>query len=523
MGQGSRRLGGWALFAGLLACSAPPPVTDGPGSPTLRRLSRAEYFNTVRDLLGVTVCAAGCVLEPSLLAPDDVPGGFASTIAAARVSPLLLDQYRSAAEAIAAAAVERLAPVLACAGDDRACLKRVVEELGRRAFRRPLAAEEVASYLALHASAEGADGLRTVLEALLQSPHFLYRVEVGKPTSWQVATRLSYFLWASMPDEELFAAARQGKLGRPEEVAAQAARMLRDRRARDGLHELFRQWLGLSHLETLVTHQALLPAGAAADELFAAMREQLFMFVDSVVMDGDGTIATLLTSPRSFSNASLAPLYGRADTQAGLVAVDLDPAERAGILTHPAVLAVTSHDADTSPTMRGKSVREQWLCQPLPPPPPGDAPRLPPKQPTQTVRERYRTHIENAICASCHALMDPIGFGFESYDSVGRFRAVGEDGRPVDASGELIGSDVDGPFVGVVELARKLARSEQVRRCLTSAWFELAFGREAEPRDAATVEAGMRALAATGGDLRALIVALASTPAFFSGTSGGRP
>jgi hypothetical protein len=229
---------------------------------------------------------------------------------------------------------------------------------------------------------------------------------------------------------------------------------------------------------------------------------------------GDSRLETLLTSPHSFVNAALSPIYGTQAADATFAAVDQNPAQRAGVLTQAGILSFTAQPDRTSPTRRGKFVREQLMCQPPPPPPPNVDTNLPAAKPGETARQRYRTHVQDPACASCHTLIDPIGFGFESYDGIGRFRTV-DNGAPVDASGEITGSrDLDGRFVGVPELARKLAGSEQVLGCVTRQWFEFATGREDDAGDAPA----LRGLAAgfRGGDLRALMLAIARSDAFRS-------
>jgi hypothetical protein len=498
------------------------PGASNPSAP-LRRLPRLQYNNTVRDLLGDTTKPADAFQD------EEVLGTFSGSADLARVPPIIVDQYRGAAETLAATAVQNLSTLVSCAPVDatteEACAKAFIVDFGLRAYRRPLADDEVAGKLDLfrkvRALGDFSFGIQGVIAALLQSPHFLYRPELTAPGSavgsvvplgpYQIASRLSYFLLNTMPDAELFAAAKAGRLTSPADIDTETRRLLKDPRAREAVGQFFGEWLILDALDDMTKDATMFPD--FNDALKAAMKEETLRFTTSVVLDGDAHLGTLLTSSQSFINAPLGKLYGvTAGTDYGPVA--LDPLQRSGLLTQASLLTRTAHDDSNSPTRRGKFVREAFMCQPPPPPPPG-VPALPSVVTGQTARERYQQHVANAACAACHTLMDPIGFGFSNYDPIGRYQTM-EGGKPVDASGEIQRSqDLDGPFNGVIELSNKLARSNNVRACLTAQWFRYALGRPEAAGDAASIKSALDAFTPAG-DLRELIVATTKTDSFRS-------
>jgi hypothetical protein len=504
-----------------------PCVTAAPPPSPLRRLTRLEYNNSVRDLLGVNLAPA------DKFPADVVAGGFTNNASLLSVSPLLAEKYLEAAEALSAEAVKNLPALLPCqptgAGDE-VCARQFIERFGRRAYRRPLAAADTDRLLrAFRAgSAEGtfAAGVELVIQTALQSPAFLYRLEVGAPakagdklvalTQHELAARLSYFLWSSMPDAALDAAADAGALGTLPQVAKTARAMLADPRARPAVGEFYRQWLGLGALDTVVKDAAVHPE--FNDDLRGAMRAETQAFVEHVVWTADHKLGTLLTAPLGFVSGPLAKLYGMdgAPTAQQMTPqmIALPPAQRAGVLTQAGVLATHSLPDQSSPVARGKFVREQLLCTTPPPPPPNLNVTPPEVDPTKPTRERFAAHTADASCAACHQLMDPIGFGFEGYDAIGRFRAM-DGGRAVDDSGSITSTtDANGPFQGARQLAERLAGSAQVRDCVATQWFRYAMGRYDGAGDMCSLAPLRQAFGATGGDLQELLVALTQTEAF---------
>jgi Protein of unknown function (DUF1592)/Protein of unknown function (DUF1588)/Protein of unknown function (DUF1595)/Protein of unknown function (DUF1587)/Protein of unknown function (DUF1585) len=499
-----------------------------PGASPIRRLTAWEYDNTVFDLLGDdSHPAAGFAQEGG--------SGFDNNADVSGVTRLQAQKYLDASEAISARAVADLGTLLPCdpvAGDEHACIEQWVDGFGLRAWRRPLTADERTGMLGLFDEVRANEDLPTavglVLQAFLQSPHFLYRVELGIPGEqgtaairlgdYEMATRLSYLLWGSMPDQALLDAAAAGGLATPEDVEAHARRMLDDPKARRMVEHFHEQWLGTVRLATLEKDTAVFPAWSP--ELSAKQVQEALAFVDHVFFTGEGTLDELLTAPYTFVDAELAELYGLpAPAGAGLQRTEAAGGiELSGILTLGGVLSAYALADTTDPIKRGLFVREHLLCQ-LPPPAPDDIPELPPVDPNGTTRERFEQHRADPACAACHAMFDPIGFGFENYDAIGRWRTT-ENGQPIDASGELAGADVAGEFVGVRELGTKLAASEDVAQCMTRQWFRFAYGRlESQDLDACNMDTLAVTFSESGHDLRELLVALTQTDAFLFRTA----
>ncbi len=499
------------------------PCTEATAPPApLRRLTLREYQNTVRDLLGITS------LNIEGFPADPVSGGFDNNAAVHSVSPLLAEQYLQAAEEAAKAAIET-GGLLPCDPEsigDQACAEQFVAQFGRLAYRRPLEEAEAQRLLQVYAvgseeSFEG--GIELVIQAVLQAPAFLYRLELGESsdpkeqvvpvTPYELATRLSYLLWGSMPSSELLDAAARGELDDPEKLAMRARVMLDDPLAPAQLSEFYVQWMGLRALQHLGKDPDLYPEFDEA--LRSAMVQELPAFVEQVMTSGDGRLATLLTEPIGMVTKPLAELYG-VDAPAGdtPALVEFDPNQRAGLLTQAGVLAVHSLPNQSSPVARGKLIREKLLCQ-SPPAPPANVNINPPVvDPSKTTRERFAAHTESASCRGCHELMDPIGFAFESYDALGRYRQS-EGGVSVDSSGWISGSrDSDGPFEDVRELLERLANSRQVRDCVATQWFRFGFGRFETPGDACAIAQVQEQFNDSEGDLNELLIALVQSDSF---------
>lgn len=508
---------------GASACSATP----SPGPTPLRRLTRVEYDNTVRELLGDTSRPS------SIFPPDEKLGGFDNNASTLTVSTLHADQYAVAAETLAARAVTNLPKLLPCnpaqAGED-ACARSFIAEFGRRAYRRPLSDAEATRLFAVYSYGKGkaaypfAARVQMVLEAMLQSPNFLYRPEFGAApgagetvvalSPYEVASRLSYLIWGSMPDDELFRAAAAGELGSAARLEAQARRMLADGRARAAFARFTELWLELDRIPDLEKETAVFRSWRP--ELRDAMHAEATRFVEHVVWGGAGDLRTLLSSPDAFVDARLAAVYGiapPAGAGAGLVATTLDPARRGGLLTRAGVLAKLAKADQTSPVHRGLFVREQLFCDTPPPPPPNANVKPPDLDPNLTTRERFSEHKNNPQCYGCHQLLDPIGLGFENFDGIGAWRDT-EAGVAVDASGEIDGTDVAGPFNGLRELQDKLAGSAQVRACAVTQWFRYGMGRGEVAADACNLERARGRFAETGGKFPELIVALTQMDGF---------
>lgn len=499
----------------------PSPSCDAPdaGPTRLQRLTRTEYDNTIRALLDIEA-------DASSILPDDGRVGPFESNDGSIVAEYTVEQYRGLAETIAATAVQDIAALVPCEADalgSSACADAFVDEFVTRAYRRPLSDDDRERYATLFSSADGTfdDGIRLIIEAALQSTHFLYRVEVGTPgpdeellalTGYEVASRLSYFLWKSMPDDVLIDAAATGDLDTADGVQDQALRMLEDERADAMFVAFHEQWLGLEHLETTEKDGDAFPLFADARE---SMLEETRHFVVDVIREGDGRLETLLTATHTFVDDDLAAIYGVDAPGAGpdtMVRVELDPSQRAGLFTQPAMLAVHSHIDQTSPVQRGRAIRNRVLCGTLPPPPPEVDDTPPAIDPTKPVRQRYPMATE-ASCKACHEQMDLIGFGLEHYDPIGAWRT--QDGEhEVDASGELIGTGVDGPFSGAPELAARLAQSDAVRSCVARQWSRFALGRAETPADACAYQTSYERFADSDYDIRELVTAIVTTNSF---------
>lgn len=502
--------------------SAPLCSKPTPGPAPLRRLTQAQYDNVVRDLIGDTT-------RPALGFPtDSTLGEFSNNATTLVVSPLLAQAYELAAESLSAQAVANpsLFPCSPVNDGEDACARAFIASFGKRAYRRPLAQSELDVMFQLYTDNRmGADfdnGIRAVIELMLQSAPFLYQVEAGDAakvsegvvplTSWEMASRLSFFLWGSMPDDALFAAAAADQLQTPEQVEAQARRMLSDPKARDATGDFFTQWLHLDALGGITKDPTLYPQFTAA--MRQSMLNETVSFANWVVWDGDGRVSTLLTAPVSFLDANTARLYGvNVGGSSTPMLVKLDPKERAGILTQPSVMTVFAKPNQSSPVTRGKWVRERLLCQPVSPPPPNLNIVPPDVKPGVSTRERFAQHDKDPFCAGCHSMMDPIGFGFEHYDALGQWRDV-DQGQPVDATGAVTGTDVDGKFDGAPDLAKKLAGSKQVTDCVSLEWFRYAFGRSETRDDACSLGSIRDAFAKGNYDMKELLVAMTRTAAF---------
>jgi hypothetical protein len=489
----------------------------------LRRLTRDQWSNAVRDLLALTARPSS-----SALSPDETVGAFRSnTVSAA--TDLMTTQYMEEAERVARANVARLESLVPCdraaLGDD-ACAALFVERLGLRAYRRPLTAEEKSRYQAIYKAFRPGgvpEGLRVVVQTLLQSPNFLYHVELNDPPPggavvpvgpFAVAARLSFLLWNTIPDQPLFDAAAGGKLNAPDGLRAQVDRMLRDGKARDGLTTFVTQWLDIDDIGGLGKDTKVFPLYSSA--LRDAMRAETVNFFDAVVRRGDGKLDTLLTSSSSPIDGGLFGLYG-AERPASFVAgamVPLDATQRAGLLTHASLLATHAHANQTSPVSRGVLVRKNFLCQDLPDPPPNVNSTPPDPRPDATTRERFAEHKKAANCAGCHRLIDDVGFGFERYDGIGAYRPM-ENGKPVDASGVLVATrDMDGPFHGAVELAQRMARSKEVEECVGRQMFRFALGRYESDADKCAIDRLNSEFSNAGRDVRALVGAIVTSDPF---------
>lgn len=487
----------------------------------LRPLTRREYANTILDLLGDPV--ATTLAFP----PENEVRGFRNNAAANPPNPLLVESYLNAAEVIAKRAVaNRLDTLAPCPeGDELECGRSFVRAFGARAFRRPLEEAEASAFdrlfRAVHLSQGYGAAVEATLSALLQSPQFLYRVEGYRaPTPetgavavgpFELASRLSYFLTGSMPDDELMLAAAENRLQSDEEIELQARRLLQTARAREVALDFSEQWLGVARLAGIAREAQ--DVAVPSTELVKSYRESLRRFLDDAFWN-EGKLEALFKSPRLFLDATLAPLFGVSPPPPGEFTSVEVPEERAGLLTQPALMALLAHSDQSAPVLRGVFVREQILCLDVPPPPPEVNNVPPPVDPNATTRERFAQHTADPTCAACHRFIDGIGFGYERYDQFGRYRAL-ENGFSVDQSGELLGvPELNGKFDGAVELSHRLASSRIVRDCFATNFYRYATGRLEGAEDECSLEQVKSRFDRSGGDLSELLVAITLSDAF---------
>jgi hypothetical protein len=507
-----------------------PPAPFAPPNARLRRLLQSQYQTAVADLLGNAAAEASTP-------PPDVPlnGSVAVGAGDLAVDPTALATYETSAHAAAAAGVADPSSPLRTictptSPDDVTCFDAVARRLGRRAFRRTLLDDEVERIAAVGRQAAGAyaaigdaravdRGLQFLAAALLQSPHFLYMVERGEPddeptarrlTGAELATRLSFFLTGAPPDDELLDAAERGELASPTVLAATARALLADPRAQAALRGYFVEKLHLADLATLNR-----PDEALTASVRAGLVEETLRLVDDVVWTRNTDVRDLLRSTDTFVNDELARYYGFAlpGSGASFVKVATPPAEgRTGILTRGAFLVRFAQPDRSSPTLRGKFIREQLLCAAVPAPPPGVATTLPEHEPDglpRTTRDRIEAHATTDSCAGCHAYIDPLGYPFEHFDQFGRHRTH-ENGLPIDASGGIddrTSEDVAG-FIDLLDERIDLVS------CLVRGLYRHAVGRMEESGQGAALYDVDTAFIDGGLKLQAAMVAIATSDAF---------
>lgn len=522
---GSSGLGGGGVNGGGTGAAPTNCTVAAPGEAPVRRLTRFEYSNTIRDLLGVTTRPGDA------LPPEQKGNGFGNDAASLTTTRLLVDAYHAQAHDLATKTVAdaaALAKVFACdtvtTGED-ACADQFVSGFGAKALRRPLEPGEhdalLNVYKAIRASSSYADGLSAVIEAILQLPQFLYRVEFGtaastagvaRPTSYEMASRLSYLLWGSMPDPSLLEAAKADQLVSKDQVLAQATRMLEDPRAREVVRFFHDTLYGINGVDGLQRDATFFPSYAPA--LATLFRQETEHYLDSIVWDGAGNFATIFTGNYTFVNETLAKFYGIPGISGdAFQRVNLDPQKRAGILTQASILTTTTPGSHNNPVVRGKFIYTKLLCKNVPDPPATLMVKEPEADPTRTTRERFTAHRTDPICIGCHDKLDPIGFGLEHYDGVGLWQDL-DNGKPIDDSGHIPDTDAAGDFKGAIELGQKLANSQDAQSCYVGQWLSFAYGRMEQTGDACTHQQLADAFKSANGNVKQLLLALTQTDAF---------
>jgi hypothetical protein len=498
------------------------------GPSPLRRLTRDEYNNTVHSLLGDSTQPAKSFPE------EELTLGFPNIATAQSVSVLLIEQYESAASKLAAAAVTDVKAFMGCdasGSSQKECATSFVKSFGLKAYRRPLSDDEVGRLVTFFQSSatsyDVATAAKLTVQAMLQTASFLYRVEpsdqskpgrVHRLSGYEIATRLSYLIWGSMPDKALFDAAASGALDDNAEVRKQAQRLLAAPEAKGQVATFFEHWLDLNKIAVVDKDASTFPDLTPA--VRGLLRQQDDAFLQDVAFSG-GKLDALLQGTYTYLNKDLAAYYGvPGPSGATFEKVNWPDDKRRGFLGLAGFLASSAKSDQTSPVQRGLFVRERFFCTTPPPPPPTVNTSIPPKTKDQTTRERFAQHEKDASCAGCHKMMDPIGLGLEHFDGGGRWRDQ-EDGNTIDDSGELINADVSGTFNGLGELADKLVASQDVKNCVVKQWFRFGYGRKEESVDQCSLDDLGKAFADSDGDFPALVLALTQTDAFLNRTEEG--
>ncbi|MEZ4442030.1 MAG: DUF1592 domain-containing protein [Polyangiaceae bacterium] len=509
---------------------APPSAepTWAPAPATVHRLTQPQLHHSYERLFGVPLDL------PQDLPRDDQLYGFTSIAAAAStLSPLDVERYEAAAYHVidqVLASVARRDAILGCVltGVDDPCLRDALADLGLKAWRRPLAETEIDQLIDLGHEV-GADlddpdpyqALRYILAAMLQSPHFLFRVERGQEdpasgllrlTDWEMASRLSFLITDSPPDDELLGAAQKGELSDRAEIEAQARRLLDEPVARPALVRFFRDFMGIRRLDELDKNTELFPMFSAT--LGPAMREEIERLFENVVFDEGGDFRQLFTTRETYVNAEVAAIYGLEGVEgAAFTKVTLpDDGRRGGLLTTPGFLALNAHKTATSPTHRGRFVRISLMCQDVPPPPPGVNTTLPepdPGAPPQTLRDKLEKHRDDPACSTCHTLMDPIGFAFEHFDALGQWRDE-DNGLAVDVTTEVDGTAVE----GAVEVGALVAELPEVGDCIARRFYQHATGHLDDDGEKDQVEALIGQFVDSDYDFRELVLSLVVNDGF---------
>lgn len=502
----------------------PPPFQPAAGM--LRRLTRSQFRNAVRDIFGV---------EVDVTKLDSDIGQFAAIGAGAvETSPRGVEQYHTAIEEAVSAVWSDTAKrdqFIGCTPGNTvpdACTRTFVETMGRRAWRRPLEAEEIDQLAGVASTAttelgSGAEGVRWATVAMFTSPSFLYRPELGAPsaagalrfTDYEAAGRLAFLVWNSLPDKQLLDAAASGTLSTPEGLRTAVERLLDDPNGagREAIGEFAQQYMELDRVLAQPKDAGLYPDYNAA--LQVGMVRDMRATWEGAAFDDKVSALTLFSTPKATVNAELAKLYGLDAT--GLTSTTFKtvslPADspRVGILSKAGFLSQFANQKEGSPTLRGKFIREWLMCKVVPPPLEGVALVLPdadPNNPT-TKRQRLDAHRQQPACAGCHALMDPLGLPLENFDAIGQYRTT-ENGLPIDPSGDVNGV----PVANARAMGEAMAQNKSMAACMVRRFHAYAMGRDERDVDGTVINDLITAFETSGYRLRDLVVATVTHDAF---------
>lgn len=480
----------------------------------LSRLTRSEYQRTVTAIFGEAIAAD---VDFGQLPADGKVGRFTSN-AELDVNIDSLDAYRIVAEDVGEAAGAQAAALLGC-DEDAACVEGFVRTMGRRIYRRTLADAEVARIVAFweqyRTQGTVGDAMRMVVTALLQTPDFLYRLERGadgdeaevrRLAGFELASRLSFFLWGQGPDDALLDEAEAGTLDDAEGLRAAVDRLLDDPRADETLVGFHLTWLGIDALQTQLVDAERFPQ---YELLRDDMVDETRRFVLHVLREDDGQLATLLTADYSFASPELAAFYGDGVASTGADGrIELDPTLRRGLLTQASYLTSHARTPERAPIYRGKSLLVDVFCKQLTPPP-GVNTTID-FDSSASARQQIEDATSGGACAGCHRMINPLGFLFEHYDGIGQFRT--EDGSwPVVTEAEIVGTDLDGSYADAPAFIERLPDSAEVAACVSRQWLRFALSRPEGEQDEGSIAA---AASQAGGDVFELVRALAQTDAF---------
>jgi len=539
-----KSLRAWVEYLATVKPESTSSVVSKPAARgVLRRLTHSQYNHTLQDLIGDQTHRADQF--PS----EDFAHGFTNQAEEQSISPLLAEAYNRAAEKAARTAfiggdTRGLIPCKPSGLADAECQAQFVREFGARAFRRPLSDSEMRVYNRLFTSEATRNhnfvaGAQVVVEAMLRSPHFLFHLEGspdGRSEAYRVASRLSYFLWDTMPDGELFTAAKTGELLTAGGIEKQARRLLSDERAHGAFNEFLAQWLRFDRLRSAVRDRRLFPE--FSDELVNNMMEEVRQMFEHLVWD-NGNFLDFFQADYAYLSSDLARLYGLTPPAREFAQVKFPAdSERGGITGSGLFLTLTSKPSETSPTERGLFIREHFLCQQVPPPPAGVNTSLPVITDAQplTNRQRLKIHLSSPTCAACHNLIDPVGFGFERFDAIGRYHAkqvvaifptleeltANKNLKPriheleVDPSASVRGI-ANSEFASPKQLGRILASTPNCQRCVVKRLFRYAMGRPEAPGDQPLLDSAVEEFRNSKFQFQNLIIFMVKSKAFRGG------
>lgn len=519
-----------AAGAALIGAQAAGPNEAGAGPVMVRKLTEDQYRRSIADIFGPGIKVVGR-FEPDLR----VEGLLAVGTSAVSVTPGGFEQYEAIARGIAGQVTGEAhrAELVGCApgASDRngaKCAASFIRRVGLRLYRRPLSAQEVngLTSVTLAAARELGTfdaGLSATLAGMLASPDFLFRIDRAARSgetvdSWAKASRLSFLLWDTTPDKDLLDAAANGALDTPQGLSRQVDRMIASPRFSEGVRAFFTDMLQLGDIDNLSKDVLIFPAYSTS--VAEAMREQTLRTITYLLVDQDRDYRDLFTARQIAMNRLLGPVYDIPVAKQGWYIHEFPAGDpRTGLLTHASLLALHAHPGRTSPTLRGKALREILLCEKVPSPPANvnfavvqdvNNPTL------KTTRARLLAHLDDESCSTCHKITDPLGLGLEQFDGVGQFRTR-ENGEPIDVTGTFEASGYD----GAAQLGKLFAGSSQANSCLVRTAWKYAHGREPYGADASDLAALGETFAQQGHRMKALFRALALDPDFYSLAPGG--